>query len=397
MGNRLGKKITDHNMEKEMGPLIGYRVVEIAGLGPGSMCGMLLSDMGAEVLRVERIGAGGLDIGIPAKFNLLNRGRRSVAIDLTNKEGAETVLCLVERADALIEGFRPGVTERLGIGPEACLARNPRLIYGRMTGWGQEGPLAHAAGHDINYISLVGALHAIGREGEGPVPPLNLVGDFGGGALYLAFGIVCGILETSKSGKGQVVDAAMVDGVASLMTLFFGLKAARIWTSRRGENLFDTGAHFFNVYETADGKYISIGSIEPKFYAELLRLLELGEENLPHQMNRKRWPEMRERFKAVFKTKTRDEWCAIMEGSDACLTPVLSMDEAPNHPHNKARGTFIEVDGVIQPAPAPRFSRTKPEIQGPPSEPGRHTDEALTEWGFTSEEIRKLRESRVIK
>jgi alpha-methylacyl-CoA racemase len=266
-----------------------------------------------------------------------------------------------------------------------------------MTGWGQEGPLAQTGGHDINYISLVGALYAIGREGKGPVPPLNLVGDFGGGALYLAFGIVCGLLEVSKSGKGQVVDAAMVDGVASLMTLFFVLKAAGIWTTRRGENLLDTGAHFYDVYETADGKYISIGSIEPKFYTELLRLLEIEEEKLPQQMDRKRWPEMRERFKVIFKTKTREEWCAIMETSDACFAPVLSMDEAPNHPQNKARGTFIEIEGVIQPAPAPRFSRTKPKIKGPPTEPGQHTNEAMTDWGFTTDEISKLCESGVIK
>jgi alpha-methylacyl-CoA racemase len=361
------------------------------------MCAMLLSDMGAEVLRVDRITAEGFDTGIPVKFNFLNRGRRSIAIDLKKKEGSETLLRLVERANALIEGFRPGVTERLGIGPEVCLARNHKLIYGRMTGWGQEGPLAHAAGHDINYISLVGALDAIGREGQAPVPPLNLVGDFGGGALYLAFGIVCGLLEASRSGQGQVVDAAMVDGVASLMTLFFGLKAAGIWTSRRSENLLDTGAHFYNVYETADGKYISIGSIEPKFYAELLHLLGLKGEDLPHQMDRKSWSEMRERLQALFKTKTRDEWCAIMEGTDACFTPVLSMDEVPNHPHNKARGIFIEIDGVTQPGPAPRFSRTKPEIQGPPSKPGQHTNEALADWGFTAEEITKLRESGVIK
>jgi alpha-methylacyl-CoA racemase len=395
--SRFHKPYLIQSMEEGMGPLTGCRVVEIAGVGPGPMCAMLLSDMGAEVLRVERIGPGALDIGIPARFNLLNRGRRSVAIDLTKKEGAETVLRLVERTDALIEGFRPGVAERLGIGPEACFARNPKLIYGRMTGWGQEGPLAQTAGHDINYISLVGALHAIGREGGGPVPPLNLVGDFGGGALYLAFGIVCGLLEASKSGKGQVVDAAMVDGVASLMTLFFGLRAIGIWTNRRGENFLDTGAHFYDVYKTADGKYISIGSIEPKFYGELLRLLEIDEENLPDQMDRKRWPEMRERLKVVFKTKTRDEWCAVLEGSDVCFAPVLSMDECPNHLHNKARGTFIEIDGVIQPAPAPRFSRTKPEIQGPPSAPGQHTDEALADWGFMAEEIRKLHESGIIK
>lgn len=379
-----------------MGPLTGYRVVEIAGIGPGPMCAMLLSDMGAEVLRVDRMTAGGFDKGVPIKFNLLNRGRRSIAVDLTKKEGAEIILRLVERADALIEGFRPGVTERLGIGPEVCLTRNPKLIYGRITGWGQEGPLAHAAGHDINYISLVGALHAIGREGQAPVPPLNLVGDFGGGGLYLAFGIVCGLLETSRSGRGQVVDAAMIDGAASLMTLFFGLKAAGIWTNRRGENLLDTGAHFYDVYETADGKYVSVGSIEPKFYSALLRLLGLKEE-VVHQMDRKSWPEMRKYFQDVFRTKTRDELCSILEGTDACVTPVLSMDEAPNHPHNKVRGTFVDIDGVIQPGPAPRFSRTKPEIQGPPSEPGQHANKALADWGFAPEEIIKLRKSGVIK
>jgi alpha-methylacyl-CoA racemase len=379
-----------------MGPLTGYRVVEIAGIGPGPMCAMLLSDMGAEVLRVDRMTASVFDMGVPIKFNLLNRGRRSIAIDLTKKEGAEIILRLVERADALIEGFRPGVTERLGIGPEVCLTRNPKLIYGRITGWGQEGPLAHAAGHDINYISLVGALHAIGREGQAPVPPLNLVGDFGGGGLYLAFGIVCGLLETSRSGRGQVVDAAMIDGAASLMTLFFGLKAAGIWTNRRGENLLDTGAHFYDVYETADGKYVSVGSIEPKFYSALLRLLGLKEE-VVHQMDRKSWPEMRKYFQDVFRTKTRDELCLILEGTDACVTPVLSMDEAPNHPHNKVRGTFVDIDGVVQPGPAPRFSRTKPEIQGPPSERGQHANKALADWGFGPEEIIKLRKSGVIK
>jgi alpha-methylacyl-CoA racemase len=266
-----------------------------------------------------------------------------------------------------------------------------------MTGWGQEGPLARAAGHDINYISLAGALHAIGRVGQTPVPPLNLVGDFGGGALYLAFGIACGLFETCRSGHGQVVDAAMVDGAASLMTLFFGLKAMGIWTGRWGENLLDTGAHFYNVYETKDGKYISIGSVEPKFYAELLRLLGLKEENVPHQMDREKWPEMRERFEALFKTKSRDEWCALMEGTEVCFAPVLSMDEVQKHPHNKARRTFIEIDGVVQPGPAPRFSRTKPQIQGPPCKSGQHTEEALTEWGFTAEEIRELRECGVIK
>jgi alpha-methylacyl-CoA racemase len=357
---------------------------------------MLLSDMGAEVVRVDRVAPSGLGVAMPPKFDLLSRGRRSVAIDLQKKEGAETLLRLVEKADALIEGFRPGVAERLGIGPKECFARNPKLIYGRMTGWGQEGPLAHAAGHDINYISLVGALHCIGRAGEAPVPPLNLVGDYGGGGLYLAFGIVCGLLEASRSGQGQVVDAAMVDGAASLMTTFYGLRAMGTWTDQRGENLLDGGAHFYDVYQTADGKYISVGSIEPKFYAELLRLTGLEGKNLPGQLDRAKWPEMREVLCAIFKTKTRDEWCAIMEGTDVCFAPVLSMEEAPQHPHNKVRGTFVEIDGVIQPGPAPRFIRTKAQIQGPPSRPGQHTDAVLSERGFTAEEIANLRAARVV-
>ncbi|NIQ37320.1 MAG: CoA transferase [Proteobacteria bacterium] len=379
-----------------MGPLTGYKVVEIAGIGPGPMCAMLLSDMGAEVLRVDRITPGGLGLQIPPRFDLLNRGRRSVAIDLKKKEGLKVVLRLVEQSDVLIEGFRPGVAERLGIGPQDCFARNPKLIYGRVSGWGQEGPLAHAAGHDINYIALVGALHAIGRAGEPPVPPLNLVGDFGGGALYLAFGIVCGLLEASRSGQGQIVDTAMVDAVASLMTVFYGLQAMGIWTDRRGENILDSGAHFYDVYETADGKYVSIGAIEPKFYEELLRLTGLAGEDLPHQMDRTRWPEMRRRLRAVFKTKTRDEWCEIMEGTDVCFSPVLSMEEARNHRHNKTRRTFVEIDGMVQPGPAPRFSRTRPEIQGPPPTPGQHTDKALADWGFALEEIEKMHKTGVV-
>ncbi len=379
-----------------MGPLAGYKVIELAGIGPGPLCAMLLSDMGAEVVRVDRLDPSLLGVARAPKFDLLNRGRRSVAIDLRKKEGAETLLRLVGKADALLEGFRPGVTERLGIGPKECLARNPKLVYGRMTGWGQEGPLVHAAGHDINYISLVGALHSIGRAGEAPVPPLNLVGDYGGGGLYLAFGIVCGLLEASRSGQGQVVDAAMVDGAASLMTSFYGLRAGGIWTDQRGENFLDSGAHFYDVYETADGKYISIGSIEPKFYAELLRLTGLEGKSWPGQLDRPKWPEMREVLGAVFKTKTREEWCAIMEGTDVCFAPVLSMEEAPQHPHNRARGTFVVVEGVIQPGPAPRFSRTKAEIQGPPSTPGQHTDAVLSEWGFTAEEIANLRAAGVV-
>ncbi len=379
-----------------MGPLTGSKVIELEAIGPAPLCAMLLSDMGAEVIRVDRTIPSDLGIPVPRQFAVLNRGRRSVAINLKKKEGIETVLRLVEKADAFIEGFRPGVTERLGIGPKECLARNPKLVYGRMTGWGQEGPMAQAAGHDINYISLVGALHSIGRAEGAPIPPLNLVGDYGGGGLYLAFGIVCGLVEAAKSGRGQVVDAAMVDGAASLMTNFYGLRAWGFWTDRRGENLLDTGAHFYDVYQTADGQYISVGCIEAKFYSELLRLTGLEGKDLPQQMDREKWPEMREVLRKVFKKKTRDEWCAILEGSDACFAPVLSMEEAPKHPHNKARSTFVEVGGVMQPGPAPRFSRTKEKIQGPPPEPGQHTDEVLAGFGFTKDEIAKLRASEVI-
>jgi alpha-methylacyl-CoA racemase len=374
-----------------MGALSGYRVIELAGIGPAPMCAMMLSDMGAEVLRIDRTADAGLGIAMETKYNLLNRGRRSVAFDLKRPEAAEALLRLVERADALIEGFRPGVMERLGIGPDQCLARNPRLVYGRMTGWGQDGPLAHAAGHDINYIALAGALHSIGRKGETPVPPLNLVGDFGGGALYLALGVVTGLLEAQKSGKGQVVDTAMVDGVASLMTAIYGMRGAGVFTDNRGENMLDTGAHFYDAYETSDGKYICIGSIEAKFYEELLRLSGLKGEELPRQLDRKSWPAMKERIAKLFRTKTRDEWCRIMEGSDVCFAPVLSMEEAPRHPHNRQRATFVEENGVIQPAPAPRFSRTPSAIQRPPARPGEHTEEALRDWGFSASDLERLR------
>jgi len=373
-----------------MGPLTGYRVLEFAGIGPGPMCAMLLSDLGADVLRIDRMTSAGLGISMRAKFDVLNRGRRSVALDLKKPEAIEAVFRLVEKADALIEGFRPKVMERLGLGPDVCLKRNPRLVYGRMTGFGQEGPMAHAAGHDINYIAMTGALHSIGRRGDRPLPPLNLVGDFGGGALYLALGVVAGILEAQKSGKGQVVDAAMVDGASSLMTAIYGIKAAGVWTNERGDNLLDTGAHFYEVYETKDGKFVSIGSIEAKFYEELLELSGLKGVELPHQMDRTNWPKMKERMAEIFKTKTRDEWCKIMEGSDVCFAPVLSMDEAPKHPHNVHRGTFVEQDGVVQPGPAPRFSRTPGKIQGPPASPGQHTNEALRDWGFSAGDLDKL-------
>jgi alpha-methylacyl-CoA racemase len=374
-----------------MGVLSGYRVVELAGIGPAPMCAMLLADMGADVVRIDRLADAGLGVQVQTRYSLLNRGRRSVALDLKRPEATETVLRMVEKADALIEGFRPGVMERLGLGPDECRARNPRLVYGRMTGWGQEGPLAQAAGHDINYIALAGALYSIGRRGEAPVPPLNLVGDFGGGALYLALGVVAGILEAQKSGKGQVVDVAMVDGVASLMTAIYGMHGAGIWTNERGANILDTGAHYYDVYETQDGKHVSVGSIEAKFYEELLERSGLKNEELPRQNDRPSWPGMKQRLKALFLTKTRDEWCKIMEGTDICFAPVLSMDEAPQHPHNRVRGTFVVQDGVTQPAPAPRFSRTPSAIQCPPAVPGEHTEEALRDWGFSPTELEKLR------
>jgi alpha-methylacyl-CoA racemase len=374
------------------GPLTGYKIVEFAGIGPGPFCSMLLSDMGAEVLRLDRTEDAGLGIPSDTKYALLNRGRRSVALNLKKKEAVEAALKLIEKADALIEGFRPGVMERLGLGPDVCLKRNPKLVYGRMTGFGQEGPIAHAAGHDINYIAMAGALHMIGREGAKPTPPLNLVGDFGGGALYLAFGIVCALLEAQKSGKGQVVDTAMVDGAAHLTTFVYGMLPTGRWDGeKRGANILDSGAPWYDVYETKDGKYVSIGSIEAKFYAELLRLTGLDNEDLPKQWDKAGWPKLRARFTEVFKQKTRDEWCQIMEGSDVCFAPVLSPLEVANHPHNKARGTFIEVEGVVQPGPAPRFSRTKAEVQRPPARPGEHTEEALKDWGFASKEIESLR------
>ncbi len=382
-----------------MGPLQGVRVIEIAGIGPGPFAAMMLSDMGAEVLRIDRassVRSGASGPGAPPSGDLLNRGRKSVGIDLKHPDGIEAMLRLVEKADVLTEGFRPGVMERLGLGPEVCLERNPRLVYGRMTGWGQDGPMAHASGHDINYIALAGALHAIGRKGERPLPPLNLVGDFGGGGMLLAFGVVCALVERATSGKGQVVDAAMVDGAAVLMTMMHAMRHAGVWSDERGTNLLDTGSHFYEVYETKDGKYVSIGSIEPQFYAELIEKTGLEGETLPKQMDAKQWPAMQERLTGIFKSKTRDEWCEIMEGSDVCFAPVLSMGEAYEHPHNVQRGTFKEAFGKAQPNPAPRFDRTPPEIQGPPPQPGQHTDEALSGWGFSSEELAKLRDAKAI-
>lgn len=372
------------------GPLSGVRVVELAGIGPGPFAAMLLSDMGAEVVRVDRAAWVGMERS-PGAVEVLDRGRRSVAVDLKRPEGVETVLRLVESADALIEGYRPGVAERLGVGPEACLARNPRLVYGRMTGWGQDGPLAHAAGHDINYIALAGALAHFGRAGGKPTPPINLVGDFGGGGMLLAFGVVCGVLEARSSGRGQVIDAAMVDGAALLMSMIWGLRATGVWDERLGTNVLDTGGPQYDTYETADGKFVAIGALEEQFYAELLERTGLAGEGLPEPRDPAGRAVLRDRFTELFKSKTRDEWCALLEGTDACFAPVLTMSEAAEHPHIRARGTIVEHEGVLQPAPAPRFSRTPGSIQRPRAKPGEHTDEVLADFGFSADEIAQLR------
>lgn len=368
-----------------MGPLAGYRIIELAGIGPGPFCGMMLSDMGAEVIRVERPGKDGR-----RPRDVLARNRKSLAVDLKRPEGVETVLRLCEGADALFEGFRPGVTERLGLGPDDCMGRNPKLVYGRMTGWGQDGPMAQAAGHDINYIGLSGALHAIGRPGERPVPPLNLVGDFGGGGMLLAFGLVCGLLEAQRSGKGQVVDAAMVDGAAALMAMFFSFAAQGGFKPERGSNLLDGGAHFYDTYATKDGEHICIGSIEPQFYALLVEKAGLDREQFAPQMDPSKWPELKAKLTDVFKTKTQAEWCELMEGSDVCFAPVLSIWDAPKHPHNVARKTFVEVEGLIQPAPAPRFSRTEADIRGGARVPGEDSEEVLRSFDFSDSEIEAL-------
>lgn len=371
------------------GPLQGLKVVEIAGIGPGPFCAMLLADMGADVVRVDRAGRFSV---MNDKFDFLNRGKRSVSVDLKKPEGVEAVLKLVEKADIILEGFRPGVMERLGLGPDVCLARNPKLAYGRMTGFGQDGPMARAAGHDINYIAMSGALHMIGHKGGRPVPPINLVGDFGGGSMFLAFGLLAAVIEARTSGKGQVVDATMIDGAALLTTMMYGMKAQGLWQDERGVNLLDTGAHFYDTYETKDGKYVSIGSIEPQFYAELMRLADLDPADFGAQMDASNWPAMKEKLAAVIKAKTRAEWDALMEGTDVCYAPVLSMEEAPKHPHNIARGVFFEQDGHVQPAPAPRFSRTKPDLPAVPPMPGQDTDQALADWGFSAAEIARLKE-----
>ena len=382
-----------------MGPLEGIRIVELAGIGPGPFCAMLLSDMGAEVIRVDRATMVGQDTdrdGNDARFNLLSRGRRNIAVDLKNPAAVDAVLRLIDRGDALIEGFRPGVMERLGLGPDLCLARNPKLVYGRMTGWGQDGPIARVAGHDINYIALSGVLHSIGGAGGPPVPPLNLVGDFGGGALYLAMGVLAGIISARATGKGQVIDCSMVEGAASLMMMMYGALASGAWTEQRGCNRTDGGAHFYHVYETKDGEYVSVGAIEPQFYALLLQHTGLEGEELPPQTDRALWPEMRQRLAAIFNTKTRAEWTEIMQQTDICFAPVLRMSEALEHPQNVHRQSFVEVDGIPQPAPAPRFLGTPTRVQCPPAPVGEHTDEVLRDWGFSAAEIDALHHSGAV-
>ena len=375
-----------------MGPLQGVKVVEFAALGPAPMGAMLLADLGAEVLRIERkasvTGRPTADLFDP-KIDILNRNRRIVALDMKQPEAIETALRLIEQADVLIEGFRPGVMERLGVGPDVCLARNPKLVYGRMTGWGQSGTLAHAAGHDINYLSLSGALHAIGEKGGKPVVPLNLVADCGGGAMLLAMGVLAGVIAARQSGQGQVVDAAMTDGAAVLMSMMYTLKAMGQWTQERGSNLLDGGAHFYDTYQCSDGKWLSVGAIEPQFYALLLEKCGIDDPAFKAQWERSQWPALKEKLAAVIASRTRDAWCAIFEGTDACVAPVLDMDEAPHHPHNLSRGTFIDLAGVTQPAPAPRFSRTPAATPSAPA-PGGDGIAVLGDWGFTAGEIAAL-------
>ena len=375
-----------------MGPLKGLKIIEMAGIGPGPFCGMVLADLGAEIIRVDRASA----IGTGSKQDAANRGKRSIAVDLKSEKGVEVVLKLIETADAIFEGFRPGVMERLGLGPDVCSKRNERIVFGRMTGWGQEGPLANAAGHDINYISLTGALAAIGRPGSPPVPPLNLIGDFGGGGMLLALGLVAALLESKESKKGQVVDAAMTDGSALLMTMIYTMQSSGVWKTSMGSNLLDGGSHFYDTYECKDGKFISLGSIEPQFYALLCQIAELDESIFGKQMSRDSWPEQKEAIKKIILDKTRDEWCELMEGTDVCFAPVLDMVEAPKHPHNIERKTFIDLEGVTQPAPAPRFSRTKPQVVSSPSVVGEHTDEVLTSIGFSDEDISALKTSGAV-
>lgn len=381
-----------------MGPLEGIKILEFAGIGPAPFCAMMLADQGAEVVRVDRAAGKESGIGVDPKKDALCRGRRSLAVNLKDPQGIALILELLAGADGLLEGFRPGVMERLGLGPDVCLKRNPKLVYGRMTGWGQDGPWAKMAGHDINYIALSGVLHGIGRPDQPPVPPVNLVGDFGGGGMLLAFGMLCALLEAQRSGRGQIVDAAMVDGAALLMTPIHAMRAMGIWEDTRGVNVIDSGAHFYEVYPTKDGKFLSIGAIETQFYAELLEKTGLKDDpDFDNQMNRETWPQRKAKLSERIQSKTRAEWEQIFEGSDACVAPVLSMTEAYRHPHNVHRQTFVEIAGVSQPAPAPRFSRTPAMTPGTPPQPGEHSHAVLRDWGITAERIAQLQAAGVVK
>ena len=375
-----------------MGPLKGIKVVEMAAIGPVPFCAMMLSDMGAEVIRIDRLN----QKGSGHRANVLFRGRKSIAVDLKDKQGIDVALALIGKSDVILEGFRPGVMERLGLGPDICLGQNPKLVYGRMTGWGQNGKLSQAAGHDINYISVAGALGAMGYPDRPPTPPLNLVGDFGGGAMYLLSGVLAALLERHSSEKGQVIDAAMTDGTASLLSGFYGMMAMGMWTTERYKNRLDGGAFYYGSYECKDGKHISLGSLEPQFYALLLEKCEVSDESFQDQLDQETWPQKRENMECIFKTKTRDQWCEILEGSDVCFAPVLNLEEAPHHPHNRERNTFVEFEGVTQPSPAPRFSRTQGDIQSSAALIGENSEEILESWGFTSEQINELRKNNAI-
>lgn len=380
-----------------MGPLHGFKIVEIAGIGPSQLCGMLLADMGAQIIRIDRPNDGDPGVSVPARYDIMNRSRSTLAVDLKSKGGVEFVLRLCEDADAIFEGFRPGVMEKLGVGPSDCVARNERLVYGRMTGWGQSGPLADAVGHDTNYIAIAGALGSIGEKDRPPPIPLNLIGDFGGGALYLVTGMLAAMLEASKSGKGQVVDAAMVDGVASMMTLFYGLMAGGMWTDRRQSNWLDGAAPFAKNYETSDGKFIAVCAMENRFFRALLESLEITDIDPSDQHKRENWPEQAAILARTFGRKTRDEWSDILDGTDSCAAPVLSMTEAPQHEHSKARNTYVTVDGIQQPGPAPRFSRTPSEIRHGPTVPGERDHQALSEWGLSDVEIERLLKDGILR
>jgi alpha-methylacyl-CoA racemase len=388
---------SSRDIKRMTGPLAGLKIVELAGIGAGPCCAMLLADMGAEVVRIDRPAASGLGVEVEAKFDLLLRGRHSLAIDLKSDAGRDVLLQMIEQADAVIESFRPGVMERIGLGPSICLARNPKLVYGRLTGWGQEGPYAQMAGHDINYIALSGALHAIGPRNGPPIPPLNLVGDFGGGAVFAALGVVSAILHAQRTGQGQVIDAAMIDGAASLLTMVVGFQRAGIWSSHRGDNIVDGGAPYYAAYETADGRYVSIGAIEDKFYELLLAKLELEDDpQMSSHNDRSRWDYQRDKFSSVFKTRARDAWCALLEGTDTCFAPVLSLEEASSHPHIKSRQTYADIHGVNQPAPSPRFSLSQPQHSIPPASLGEHSRSVLSTWGFSNDEIDKLCDNGIV-